>query len=124
MGDARDVQLSLASNVSAFLQSHAHLLPPENNSGFVWRNIPKAMRGEAGNDDYTFSVMYVRMAVSPLRSPKEHETYAIRRTTSRYPTGASGNPPPTNPSSSTSTSRAVSSTSGGVTPLSIPSAWR
>lgn len=59
MGDSPEVQYSLAPNVSTFLHSHAHLLPPDTHLGFVWRDIPKALRGEAVNGDCTFSAVYV-----------------------------------------------------------------
>ncbi|KAL0580495.1 hypothetical protein V5O48_001565 [Marasmius crinis-equi] len=60
-GDADSVQPSLASNVSEFLATHPHLIPPDANHGFVWHNeesIEKALSGHAVTDDWTRQCMY------------------------------------------------------------------
>lgn len=54
------MQPTLAGNVSEFLASHSHLVPSDANGGFVWRDIAKAMRGEAGADEWTRHTFYVR----------------------------------------------------------------
>ncbi|KAG6815236.1 hypothetical protein H0H93_010489, partial [Arthromyces matolae] len=75
--DAEWVQLSLASNVSAFMSKHAKEFPPDANHGFVWHGsegIEKAMRGEAGNPEWTKRCMYNNFEISH-RSVWSHPIY-------------------------------------------------
>ncbi|KAF8518759.1 nucleotide-diphospho-sugar transferase [Gautieria morchelliformis] len=62
--DALWVQPSLAGNISAFMATHAHLLPPDANHGFSWRDIGKALRGEAGGEDWTMRTFYNNWEIS------------------------------------------------------------
>ena len=59
VGDALWVQPSLASNVSAFMATHGDLLPPNPNHAFSWNDVGKALRGEAGSNDWTLRTFYV-----------------------------------------------------------------
>ncbi|GJJ06331.1 hypothetical protein Clacol_000522 [Clathrus columnatus] len=61
--DARSVQPSLGSNISAFLASHKHLLPPHANHKFVWKDVDKALDGKGGDEDWTLLAFYVRLFV-------------------------------------------------------------
>ncbi|KAK7056681.1 hypothetical protein VNI00_002398 [Paramarasmius palmivorus] len=63
-GDVDYVQPSLAGNVSAFMHSHSSLLPSHANMGFTWRNIPNALSGLGGNDDWTRMCMYNNFEIS------------------------------------------------------------
>ncbi|KAG6830256.1 hypothetical protein H0H87_008680, partial [Tephrocybe sp. NHM501043] len=76
--DAEWVQPTLASNVSAFMATEgADSFPPDANQGFVWHgdeNIAKAMRGEAGNQEWTKRCMYNNFEISH-RSVWEHPIY-------------------------------------------------
>ncbi|GLB43264.1 putative glycosyltransferase family 15 protein [Lyophyllum shimeji] len=91
--DADWVQPTLASNVSAFMASihnpsqsdlldHHDKTPPafpeDANLAFVWRGeegVAKALRGEAGNSDWTHRCMYNNFEISH-RSVWESEIYA------------------------------------------------
>ncbi|KAG5643372.1 hypothetical protein DXG03_001020 [Asterophora parasitica] len=83
--DAEWVQPSLASNVSAFMASiqqdplktlDYESRPPlafreDANHGFVWRGnegLQKALRGEAGNEEWTKRCMYVSNLKMALQS--------------------------------------------------------
>ncbi|TFK62363.1 nucleotide-diphospho-sugar transferase [Pluteus cervinus] len=63
-GDAIGVQESLARNVSQFLHSRPELLVPDANLAFSWKNVSKALQGQADNDDWTVSVMYNNFEIS------------------------------------------------------------
>ncbi|KAK1232930.1 hypothetical protein PQX77_003943 [Marasmius sp. AFHP31] len=70
VGDTDSVQLSLAANVSEFLATHNHLIPPHVNHGFVWKSpesIEKAIQGRAGNDEWTRHCMYNNFEISHKR---------------------------------------------------------
>ncbi|KAF9011779.1 nucleotide-diphospho-sugar transferase, partial [Cyathus striatus] len=59
--DADWVQPSLASNVSHFMSQNRDLIPRDANHGFVWNDaasVERALRGTAGNDDWTRKCMY------------------------------------------------------------------
>lgn len=53
------VQPSLPGNVSAFLASHEHLIPEGVNHAFQWKDVNKALRGEAELNDWTLLNFYV-----------------------------------------------------------------
>ncbi|KAF5383820.1 hypothetical protein D9615_003832 [Tricholomella constricta] len=89
--DAEWVQHSLASNVSAFMASVKQgpsktldyeskpslKFPDDANHGFVWHGsggVTKAMRGEAGNEEWTKRCMYNNFEISH-RSVWENELY-------------------------------------------------
>ncbi|KAF8588714.1 glycosyltransferase family 15 protein [Ramaria rubella] len=63
-GDVLYVQPSLAANVSAFLAAHPHLIRRDANNAFSWRDVEKAFRGEAGNEDWTVNVFYNNWEIS------------------------------------------------------------
>ncbi|KAF8884803.1 nucleotide-diphospho-sugar transferase [Infundibulicybe gibba] len=63
-GDAIGVQPTLAPNASTFLRGASHLLPADANLGFIWRDVPKALQGEAGNNDWTIRTMYDNFEIS------------------------------------------------------------
>lgn len=80
--DAVWVQPSLASNVSAFMASvhegsNSLAFPKDTNHAFVWNGkdgVDKAMRGEAGNTEWTKRCMYNNFEISH-RSVWENELY-------------------------------------------------
>jgi len=57
--DALFVQPSLASNASAFLTSHKHLVPEGANLKFGFKDTAKALAGTATADDWTKFMFYV-----------------------------------------------------------------
>lgn len=68
--DSEWVQPTLASNVSSFLSQNPHLLPKDANLAFVWQGkdgIEKALKGEAGNPEWTRRCMYVSASNPILR---------------------------------------------------------
>ncbi|KAG6805624.1 hypothetical protein H0H92_014707, partial [Tricholoma furcatifolium] len=74
--DAEWVQMSLASNVSAFMSTQNDF-PPDANHAFVWHGeeaIAKAMRGKAGNEEWTKRCMYNNFEISH-RSIWNHPVY-------------------------------------------------
>ncbi|KAF5372917.1 hypothetical protein D9758_001721 [Tetrapyrgos nigripes] len=75
--DADYVQPSLSSNVSHFLAANAHMLPHNANHGFVWKSkeaIEKALKGEAGMDEWTRMTMYNNFEISH-KSVWENDLY-------------------------------------------------
>ncbi|KAG6852111.1 hypothetical protein C0991_003010, partial [Blastosporella zonata] len=65
--DAEWVQQSLASNVSAFMATESGNFPSDANHRFVWNgdeDVEKAMRGEAGNHEWTKRCMYNNFEIS------------------------------------------------------------
>ncbi|KAF8588713.1 glycosyltransferase family 15 protein [Ramaria rubella] len=62
--DALWVQPSLAGNISAFMSTHSHLVPPGVNHAFSWRDIDKALKGEAGSNDWTMRAFYNNWEIS------------------------------------------------------------
>ncbi|KAH0582475.1 hypothetical protein H2248_010419 [Termitomyces sp. 'cryptogamus'] len=75
--DAEWVQPTLASNVSAFMAEHRDEFLPDANQGFAWyssEGVAKAMRGEAGNDEWTKQCMYNNFEISH-RSVWNHPLY-------------------------------------------------
>ncbi|KIJ37938.1 glycosyltransferase family 15 protein, partial [Sphaerobolus stellatus SS14] len=62
--DTPFVQPSLPSNVSSFLASHSHLIPEGVNHAFQWHNVNKALRGEAGVNDWTLMNFYNNWEIS------------------------------------------------------------
>ncbi|KAG5337048.1 NineTeen Complex (NTC) component [Termitomyces sp. Mn162] len=71
------IQPTLASNVSAFMAEHRDEFPPDANQGFVWRGsdgVAKALRGEAGNSEWTNHCMYNNFEISH-RSVWENSIY-------------------------------------------------
>ncbi|KAF8646951.1 hypothetical protein AX16_007042 [Volvariella volvacea WC 439] len=64
VGDALYVQPSLASNVSYFLNESRHLLAPGANIEFSWKDVDKALRGEATSKDWTIAIMYNNFEIS------------------------------------------------------------
>ncbi|KAG6918181.1 hypothetical protein DXG01_016166 [Tephrocybe rancida] len=75
--DVEWVQRTLASNVSAFMATERENFPHEANHGFVWNgdeNVAKAMKGEAGNQEWTKRCMYNNFEISH-RSVWENPIY-------------------------------------------------
>ncbi|KAK7440239.1 hypothetical protein VKT23_017180 [Stygiomarasmius scandens] len=75
--DADFVQPTLSGNVSQFLAQNAHLLPTHANQGFVWNDkegIEKALKGEAGNQEWNRMTMYNNFEISH-KSVWENELY-------------------------------------------------
>jgi len=68
------VQPTLVGNISSFLSTHKHLLPPGTNQRFVWRNVDKALEGTAGNDEWTRYTFYNNWEISH-RSLWQSELY-------------------------------------------------
>ncbi|KIJ48935.1 glycosyltransferase family 15 protein [Sphaerobolus stellatus SS14] len=62
--DTPFVQPSLPSNVSSFLASRSHLIPEGVNHAFQWHNVNKALRGEAGVNDWTLMNFYNNWEIS------------------------------------------------------------
>ncbi|KAG6910070.1 hypothetical protein DXG01_013520 [Tephrocybe rancida] len=65
--DGEWVQPTLASNVSAFMATEKDNFPLDANHRFVWRgdeNVAKALRGEAGNPEWTGLCMYNNFEIS------------------------------------------------------------
>ncbi|KAJ7579801.1 nucleotide-diphospho-sugar transferase [Mycena floridula] len=78
--DTEVVQPTLAANVSTYLASivsgngSENSFPKDVNHAFVWNNVPMALRGDAGNGQWTHRCMYNNFEISH-RSIWESELY-------------------------------------------------
>ena len=61
--DALWVQPSLVGNVSTFMATHSHLLPPHANHAFSWNDVGKVLSGNGENKDWTLETFYVRRSL-------------------------------------------------------------